>query len=258
MRPLDSIKCDAKMVLMSVDFPSPVCPMRSIEQRHSFTMIKLRRRTDADDIELESSLQELPLDLRRDAVETHVATREDGLRRSLRCGGSGHGLMIEDDVYPLLTGRWSGSRACDIVPVAASVEERGLLTLVRLWASRRPKDGPISGATKCGGSENFCSAIEINHGSSTTTTRFPEIDPFPVIVFIFESAAPLRLSNAIPSASCILSIGDPLRTSARHIHRAREYLGVDSSSGPEEEDDAFKEAPSTDGGESIARRHVIE
>jgi hypothetical protein len=37
------------------------------------------QRTNADDIELESALQELALDLGCDAVETNMTLREDGL-----------------------------------------------------------------------------------------------------------------------------------------------------------------------------------
>ena len=42
------------------------------------------RLTDTDNIELETSLQQLPLDLVRDAVEADMALWEDGLLRRLR------------------------------------------------------------------------------------------------------------------------------------------------------------------------------
>ena len=41
--------------------------------------------TDTDDIELETTLQELALDLRRDAIETNMAVRGNG-----RTGNGGH------------------------------------------------------------------------------------------------------------------------------------------------------------------------
>lgn len=90
-RPLDSMRCEAKMVLIRVDLPSPVWPVVRRETR------QLRSRaggggggrrsraallTDTDDIELESTLEELALDLGRDAIETDVAL---GVNR-----GSGH------------------------------------------------------------------------------------------------------------------------------------------------------------------------
>jgi hypothetical protein len=33
-RPFESIRCDAKIVLMRVDFPRPVCPRAQREQEH--------------------------------------------------------------------------------------------------------------------------------------------------------------------------------------------------------------------------------
>jgi hypothetical protein len=46
--------------------------------------------TNADDIELEATLQQLPLNLRSDTIKTDVALGIDGLQR-LRLGGGGHG-----------------------------------------------------------------------------------------------------------------------------------------------------------------------
>ena len=47
-------------------------------------------RTDDDHVELETTLQELVLDLRGDAVETDIAVGEDGLLRSgSHCGSCG-------------------------------------------------------------------------------------------------------------------------------------------------------------------------
>lgn len=75
------------MVLIKVDLPSPVWPVRSSrlanvcrdavqgDPRGGRSVCKL---TNADDVELETTLQELALDLRRDAVETNVALGVDG------------------------------------------------------------------------------------------------------------------------------------------------------------------------------------
>lgn len=51
-----------------------------------------RNRTNADDVKLETTLQQLAFDLRRDAVETDVAFREDRiLVRGRRGSGAGGG-----------------------------------------------------------------------------------------------------------------------------------------------------------------------
>jgi hypothetical protein len=42
--------------------------------------------TNADDIELETTLKQLALNLSCDAVETDVASREDGILRHRVCG----------------------------------------------------------------------------------------------------------------------------------------------------------------------------
>jgi len=49
---------------------------------------------NADDVELETALQQLSLNLRCDAVETNVASREDGVGL-LRHTGSSHGELID-------------------------------------------------------------------------------------------------------------------------------------------------------------------
>ncbi len=65
------------MVLMRVDFPRPVWP---IEPGQSSPVHPGHAElTDADDIELESSLQQLLLDLLRDAIKTNMASREDSI-----------------------------------------------------------------------------------------------------------------------------------------------------------------------------------
>jgi len=75
--PFESIRCEAKMVLMRVDFPRPVCPEITkvrecaVEDGTWHCHVEL---TNADDIELETALQQLALNLRCDAVETNVAS----------------------------------------------------------------------------------------------------------------------------------------------------------------------------------------
>jgi hypothetical protein len=115
-RPLESMRCDAKMVLMRVDLPSPVWPVEGDARQHVGSRRGGRRweresshrkvgdgagatkmprgssgsqetgewdgemgRTNADDVELEAALQQLLLDLRSDAVETDMGLGEDGV-----------------------------------------------------------------------------------------------------------------------------------------------------------------------------------
>jgi hypothetical protein len=62
-------------VLISVDLPKPVWPGGS-----ATTIKRETRLTDADDVELEAALQQLLLNLRRDAVEADMALGVDGGR----------------------------------------------------------------------------------------------------------------------------------------------------------------------------------
>lgn len=77
------------MVLMSVDLPKPVWPANpvSFQSAHGLTRPKTPRQraplTNANNVELESTLQQLALNLRRDAVETDMAAGSNG-------GGSSH------------------------------------------------------------------------------------------------------------------------------------------------------------------------
>lgn len=77
------------MVLIKVDLPRPVCPVRGLGMmRLKSGRVLWSEHTDADDIELEASLQQFLLNLGCDAVETNVAFGEDGLRRVVvRKGG---------------------------------------------------------------------------------------------------------------------------------------------------------------------------
>jgi hypothetical protein len=96
-RPFESIRCEAKMVLISVDFPSPVWPVQvsrnfteerrgdSTRQRSSNKHYGMRKLTDDDDIELEAALEELFLDLTGDGVEADVRRCSD-----LLCGWLRH------------------------------------------------------------------------------------------------------------------------------------------------------------------------
>jgi hypothetical protein len=52
--------------------------------------------TDADNVELESSLQQLLLDLLRDAVETNMASREDSVSFRHRRGHDGLESVAEN------------------------------------------------------------------------------------------------------------------------------------------------------------------
>ena len=86
IRPFESMRCDAKMVLINVDFPNPVWPS-SPSCQHALGMEGSGQLTNTNDVELETSLQQLLLYLRCDAVETDVAPREHSilLLHHLRC-----------------------------------------------------------------------------------------------------------------------------------------------------------------------------
>lgn len=75
------------MVLMSVDLPKPVWPVNPVSFQFGLRDVKTPRQraplTNANNVELESALQQLALNLRRDAVETNMAARGDS-------GRSGH------------------------------------------------------------------------------------------------------------------------------------------------------------------------
>ena len=70
-RPFDSIRWDAKMVLIRVDFPRPVWPTLGVSLRSQSRF--LEQLTNADDVELKAALEELALNLGSDAVETDMA-----------------------------------------------------------------------------------------------------------------------------------------------------------------------------------------
>lgn len=71
------------MVLMSVDFPRPVWP---IVCQYTASNKSADRRTNADDIELETTLQKLLLNLLCDAVESNVTSGEHGVPLRHCCG----------------------------------------------------------------------------------------------------------------------------------------------------------------------------
>lgn len=85
------------MVLIRVDLPRPVWPRRCHKKQSSAIVscgrasrsrggIRSSRLTNADDVELEASLEQLALNLGGDAVETDMAIGVDGL--------SGHGVVV--------------------------------------------------------------------------------------------------------------------------------------------------------------------
>lgn len=97
MRPFESIKCDAKMVLISVDFPRPVWPAPN--GQHS-PHGGIYSPTNTDDIELKASLQQFLLDLLGNAVETNVASWEHSVPLRHR---HGHGCDSERDRIQRMT-----------------------------------------------------------------------------------------------------------------------------------------------------------
>ena len=52
-------------------------------------MDRFRALTNTHDVELEATLEEFPLDLRGDTIETDMAMGENSGLLSLSCGGSG-------------------------------------------------------------------------------------------------------------------------------------------------------------------------
>lgn len=77
------------MVLINVDLPRPVWPAGEVRCALS-RRNQLWKLTNADDVELEAPLDELLLNLLRDAVETDMARRVDRARlagvRGSHCG----------------------------------------------------------------------------------------------------------------------------------------------------------------------------
>lgn len=108
VRPFDSIRCEAKMVLIKVDFPSPVWPIQTTSQSNItlISLVKRESRTNTDDIELKSSFQQLPFNLRSDTVETDMTSRKDcRLLLSRKSVGGGH--------CGLVRGLWGEGRNID-------------------------------------------------------------------------------------------------------------------------------------------------
>ena len=77
-RPFESIRWEAKMV-----FSKTSLSLR-LPLDHIGRIIRHWAPTDADDIELEPSLQQLALYLLCDTVETDMAARKDGIHHCLR------------------------------------------------------------------------------------------------------------------------------------------------------------------------------
>lgn len=84
------------MVLIRVDFPRPVWPVYNKERtrvshhpREGGGISCLR--TNTHHVELKPTLQQLPLNLRSDTVETDMTARENSRRRRARRGSRGHG-----------------------------------------------------------------------------------------------------------------------------------------------------------------------
>jgi hypothetical protein len=104
----------AKIVLIMVLFPSPVWPVhRRLSKPHS-PQLRVTPLTDKDDIELETTLEELVLDLAGDGLEADIGVRFDLLRRN-----GGHGCevgMRERD--------WGGRRAGGALATGCGVSWR--------------------------------------------------------------------------------------------------------------------------------------
>lgn len=81
-RPFESIRWEAKMVLIKVDFPRPVCPRKFCEILWYRSMHR-QTHTNTDDIKLEPSLQQFALNLLCDTVETDMAAWKDSIYHCL-------------------------------------------------------------------------------------------------------------------------------------------------------------------------------
>lgn len=88
-RPFESIRWEAKMVLIRVDFPRPVWPIYRFSIKHIWP--DGRELTNTHNIELEATFQQLPFNLRSNAIETDMAPGEDR-RRGGACSGHGGGV----------------------------------------------------------------------------------------------------------------------------------------------------------------------
>jgi hypothetical protein len=82
-------------VLIRVDLPRPVCPDAQHQQKHTLRgrgvyLGQIIALTNADDIELETALQELALNLRGDAIETNMASGVHRLLRSVSVLNGSH------------------------------------------------------------------------------------------------------------------------------------------------------------------------
>jgi hypothetical protein len=95
-RPLESIKWEAKIVLIRVDFPRPVWPIGRVKDTVNASSFKeqldsCRPRTNTHHIELKATLQELPLNLRCDTVKANMTARKNsGWVGRIRIGCGGH------------------------------------------------------------------------------------------------------------------------------------------------------------------------
>lgn len=134
------------MVLMSVDFPRPVWPVHAVSSNSSRVELVMQL-TNADDVELESPLDALLLNLLGDAVESDIAVRKDGLClvRGSHCGRRGPRWQM--DAYEKAA-EWMSETAGE-----RSGEERCCGEIFRvvatfLWSRRsaRERGQPRSGA----------------------------------------------------------------------------------------------------------------
>lgn len=66
------MRWDAKIVLINVDLPKPVCPSRNVLQLRS-DVLGVAQLTNTYDIELKASLEQLLLDLLGNAVKSDMA-----------------------------------------------------------------------------------------------------------------------------------------------------------------------------------------
>ena len=114
------MRWDAKMVLIKVDFPKPVWPVRMSTRNAIQTALHSTVRTNTDYVKLEAPFQKLALDLVCDAVKADVAFWHYRVLQSRHNVGSGHLVLRTMQ----LSSRGVRPRTVDFVSQGKRLDER--------------------------------------------------------------------------------------------------------------------------------------
>ncbi len=87
--PLESIRCEANIVFISVDFLRPICPRNEMVDVIQLENLEQASQTNDNNIKLEAALQELMLNLAGDGVKPNVG----GCTNLFSCRR--HGMLLE-------------------------------------------------------------------------------------------------------------------------------------------------------------------